>query len=224
VQTSFINQSYRWWKKEGRLLQIELAPTARLNVGVQPRIEKRGGQEILGLASHEIADRRMNVTQRKMNETVATQNQVGSRQRIRHDVTAQKRSAWPAVTLDVSSDQVGHHIDSDIGLDGIDYIDHPVEVPTTNVQEKANIELLHQGDEISAKSRSALTGGARPGDGFIIRPDPTPINIGEDRSMWVRPRAKTGTKMIDRCSQLHPDRQSTFCRHRARVLIVSYSL
>src|SRR6266508_584351 len=53
-----------------------------------PRIEKRGGQEILGLASHEIADRRMNVTQRKMNETVATQNQVGSRQRIRHDVTA----------------------------------------------------------------------------------------------------------------------------------------
>src|SRR5438093_13521647 len=75
-------------KKEGRLLQIELAPTARLNLRIQPRIEKRGGQEILGLTSHEIADRRMNVSQRKMNETVATQNQVGSRQRIRHDVTA----------------------------------------------------------------------------------------------------------------------------------------
>jgi hypothetical protein len=85
-----------------------------------------------------------------MHETIPTQNNVGSRERIARYISMHKGSSSCAIFFPAVNNQFGHNVDAEILLDRLNF-PHPVKIAATGIEQKRRLQVAEEGGNLFAK-------------------------------------------------------------------------
>src|SRR5688572_26546338 len=97
-----------------------------------------------GSCLFEISDRCCDAPERKVNQAVATQDNVAVREPVSSNVQQRKRSLLILVELTVSADQIGYDVNTYV-FNRVQFdVSYPVEITTGRVEQCFCIKFLEQ--------------------------------------------------------------------------------
>src|SRR5262245_9953964 len=131
----FIDRLFRRGKAEWGSLQVEPAPSARLNFDIVPELDESRCKKIARSTSLEISQSHPSILEREMYEAVPTQNDIDARQLSSQDVAMDEAPFDLAVPLRGVSDQFGYNVDPVILLNGKRDLFHPIEVSASGIEQ-----------------------------------------------------------------------------------------
>src|SRR5712691_3635436 len=115
-------------------LQVELSPPAGFDIEILRKFDERRRQKIARLTSFEAVQRSPQVLERKVDQTIPTQNDVHLRQLIASNVPMAEHIFAVTVFLCVVNDQLRHNIHPEIPYDRELQFFHPMEIATSGIE------------------------------------------------------------------------------------------
>jgi len=122
-------------------LQIDRAPLACRDVRIAAPAGERRREEIAGPRRGDVRERPVNVAQRKVHQTVATQHQIDPRERVAQQIEVAELATGCRIRVLVARHQVRDDVGADIGNACQIDLTHPLEVTARNIEYRPDIQL-----------------------------------------------------------------------------------
>ena len=142
-------------------MQAQRPPLASFDVWILALVGKGGGEQPGGAAAFEIRNRAARLIEREVDQKVATENQVGSREVAVDEITEHERALCVSELLSVSVDQFGDDVHADVVLHYERDMLHPEQVAARCVEHGLDAMALEEQREFGAHKLSLREVGPR---------------------------------------------------------------